>query len=191
MEGWIKLYRQLREWKWYSDINTTRVFIHLLLTVNHKDRFCDGIFVKRGQRVASFATLSDETNLTVSEVRTALEHLLSTGEITKQITNRKTVITVEKYSFFQDKQEELDKQNSEINDEPIASYLQTDRKLFATNNNERNKEYINNNINNFINSDENFEKNEEAELLRKEMNDKVLKVQDYFRKRGVNWNVLH
>ena len=187
MEGWIKLYRQLREWKWYSDINTTRVFIHLLLTVNHKDRFCDGIFVKRGQRVASFATLSDETNLTVSEVRTALEHLLSTGEITKQITNRKTVITVEKYSFFQDKQEELDKQNSEINDEPIASYSQTDRKLFATNKNVRMKEYINNNnINNFINSDENFEKNEEAQLLRKEMNDKVLKVKDYFRKRGVN-----
>ena len=190
MEGWIKLYRQLREWQWYSDINTTRLFIHLLLTVNHKDRFCDGIFVKRGQRVASFNTLADETNLTVSEVRTALEHLLSTGEITKQITNRKTVITVEKYRFFQDKQEELDKQNSEINDEPIASYSQTNRKLFATNKNERNKAYINNNnINNFINSDENFEKNEEeekeSELLKKEMNDKVLKVQEFFRKRGV------
>ena len=31
-----------------------------------------------------------------------------------------------------------------------------------------------------------FEKNEESELLRKEMNDKVLKVQEFFRKRGVN-----
>lgn len=191
MEGWIKLYRQLREWKWYSDINTTRLFIHLLLTVNHKDRFCDGIFVKRGQRVASINTLADETNLTVSEVRTALEHLISTREITKQITSKKTVISIEKYNFFQGEQNEFIEQNSELNDELIANCSQTNRKLIATNNNERNKEYINNNnINNFINSDENFEKNEEeekeSELLKKEMNDKVLKVQEFFRKRGVN-----
>lgn len=185
MEGWIKLYRQLREWKWYSDINTTRLFIHLLLTVNHKDRFCDGIFVKRGQRVASINTLADETNLTVSEVRTALEHLISTREITKQITSKKTVISIEKYNFFQGEQNEFIEQNSELNDELIANCSQTNRKLIATNNNERNKEYINNN-NIYYYSDENFEKNEEAELLRKEMNDKVLKVQDYFRKRGVN-----
>ena len=72
----------------------------------------------------------------------------------------------------------------------------TNEQPVNTNKNVRMKEYINNNnINNFINSDENFEKNEEeekeSELLKKEMDDKVLKVQEFFRKRGVNRDVLH
>ena len=32
MSGWIKLHRKITEWEWYSDANTFRVFMHLLLT---------------------------------------------------------------------------------------------------------------------------------------------------------------
>ena len=31
MSGWIKLHRSTTEWEWYSDHNTTRLFIHLLI----------------------------------------------------------------------------------------------------------------------------------------------------------------
>ena len=38
MSGWIKIHRQILEWEWYSDTNTFRVFLHLLLKANHKEK---------------------------------------------------------------------------------------------------------------------------------------------------------
>ena len=32
--GWISLYRKFTEWEWYTDANTMRVFLHLLLKAN-------------------------------------------------------------------------------------------------------------------------------------------------------------
>ena len=38
MEGWIKVHRKLVDWEWYNDINVKVVFLHLLLTANHKEK---------------------------------------------------------------------------------------------------------------------------------------------------------
>ena len=35
--NYIKLSRGLLDWEWYTDINTTRLFIHMLLKANWKD----------------------------------------------------------------------------------------------------------------------------------------------------------
>lgn len=80
--GFILLHRSILRWEWYGDLNTARLFIHLLLTVNYEPQRWQGIAVERGQRVASMAKLADETGLTVKQVRTALEHLKRTGEVT-------------------------------------------------------------------------------------------------------------
>ena len=77
--GFILLHRSILRWEWYGDLNTARLFIHLLLTVNYEPQRWQGIAVERGQRVASLAKLADETGLTVKQVRTALEHLKRTG----------------------------------------------------------------------------------------------------------------
>jgi hypothetical protein len=38
MSGWIKIHRSILEWEWYEDTNTFRLFMHLILKANHKDR---------------------------------------------------------------------------------------------------------------------------------------------------------
>lgn len=111
--GYIKLHRQILEWDWYGDINTKIVFIHLLLTVNYKPKKWHGIIIDRGQRVASLADLAEETGLTIRQIRTALEHLKATGELTKTMTSTATgqvpLITVENYTLYQDGDSESDK----------------------------------------------------------------------------------
>ena len=111
--GYIKLHRQILDWDWYGDINTKIVFIHLLLTVNYKPKRWHGIVIDRGQRVASLADLADETGLTIRQIRTALEHLKTTGEVTKTMTSTATgqapLITVENYTLYQDGDSESDK----------------------------------------------------------------------------------
>ena len=98
MKGdYIKINRSLLEWGWYKDKNTSRLFIHMLLKANWKDGFFLGIEIKRGSFVSSLAKLSEETNLSVREIRTAIKHLESTGEVTSKKYNKFSVFTVNNY----------------------------------------------------------------------------------------------
>ena len=99
--GFILLHRSILRWEWYGDLNTARLFIHLLLTVNYEPQRWQGIAVERGQRVASLAKLADETGLTVKQVRTALEHLKRTGEVTHTATSKYGLFTVNHYDRYQ------------------------------------------------------------------------------------------
>lgn len=99
--GYIKLHRRILDWEWYHDVNTKVVFLHLLLTANIKDEKWKGEEIKRGSRIASYSSLSKELGLSVQSIRTALEHLKSTGEVTIQSTAKYSIVTVLNYNAYQ------------------------------------------------------------------------------------------
>jgi hypothetical protein len=109
--GFIKVYRSLVDWEWYGDINTTRLFLHLLMTVNYEEGKWQGKEIKRGQRVTSVEKLALETKLSPRKIRTSLSKLKTTGELTIKTTNKYTLITVENYGLYQARDEQSDKQN--------------------------------------------------------------------------------
>lgn len=100
--GFVKLHRSLLKWEWYDDLNTFKLFMHLLLTVNYYDRQWRGKTVKRGSRITSYAILAKETKLSIKSVRTAIKHLISTGEVAKVSNSEYTIITVNNYDKYQD-----------------------------------------------------------------------------------------
>ena len=102
--GWIKLHRQLLQWEWYTEANTCRLFLHLLLTANNQDKKWRGIEIKRGQRICSLQQLANEIGISLQNVRTAIKNLESTGEITRHSNTKGTVITVTKYDAYQAKE---------------------------------------------------------------------------------------
>ena len=55
-EGWIKVYRKMKEWTWFNDRYTLHLFMYLLLSVNREDGECNGIKVKAGSLVTSKST---------------------------------------------------------------------------------------------------------------------------------------
>lgn len=99
--GYIKLYRSLLNWEWYDDVNTKVVFLHLLLTVSISDCKWHGIEIKRGSRVSSFSNLSEETKLTVKQIRTAISHLETTGEVARYKHAKFTVFAINNYDKYQ------------------------------------------------------------------------------------------
>lgn len=107
MSGYIKLDRKIMEWEWYRNEHTKNVFLHCLLKANWKDGSFEGKLIKRGSFVTSIKKISLELDLTEDEVRTAIKHLLKTGEITKQTTNKYSVITVSNYELYQDVPEQF------------------------------------------------------------------------------------
>ena len=101
MRDYIKVSRSMLDWEWYSDINTSRLFIHMLLKANWKDGNFKGTTVPRGSFVSSIRKLADETSLTEREVRTAINHLKTTGEVTHKSTSKYSVFTVVNYDLYQ------------------------------------------------------------------------------------------
>lgn len=105
--GFITLHRKIVDWEWYSDINVFRVFTHLILTANWEPKKWKGVSVKRGQKITSIQHIAEETGLTPQSVRTAINKLKLTGELTTKSTNKYTVVTLTNYDFYQEKEKQL------------------------------------------------------------------------------------
>ena len=150
MSDYIKLHRKFLEWEWYRNEHTKNLFIHCLLKANWKESKFEGNVIQRGSFVSSIDILASETGLTSDEVRTAIKHLICTGEITKQSTNKYTVFSVVNYDLYQPVSQAEPKQ--------APSYSQ------SIPNNRRNKEYKE--INNICapeSHDSNFDKDEQLQ----------------------------
>lgn len=104
MDGntYIKLYRNIVEWGWFKDGNTLKVFIWLLVNANIKSGEFFGAKIGRGQIATSYETVAKQTGLTYSQARTAIRHLKMTGEITGRSYRDFQVLTIVKYSQYQD-----------------------------------------------------------------------------------------
>lgn len=150
----IKVYRKFMEWEWYTDINTKTLFLHCLLRANWKEGSWMGINYLPGEFITSLPTLSLESGLTVQQVRTSLNKLISTGELTSKSTDSVTgkkltkcrIITVNNWNEYQVDNSQI---NSQINSKPnrTATGQQQDSNS-RYKNNKNNKKYKNKKNNN-------------------------------------------
>lgn len=112
MVGHIKIDRKILNWEWYSDYKMVHLFIHLLIKANYKENTWQGIKIKRGQLITGLHKLSGSTGLSVSQTRTCLNKLQTTGEIATEMTNKYTIITICKYDIYQSEKNDYRKQDS-------------------------------------------------------------------------------
>ena len=96
--GWIKLHRKILKWEWFSCSATFHLFVYLLLTANTR---WQGKVIKRGQLITSISSICKDTKLSTRQVRTSLERLKTTNEVTSETTNKYTLITICKYESYQ------------------------------------------------------------------------------------------
>ena len=89
-ETYIKLFHKILNWGWYGDTNTFRVFMHILLKANYKDTEYKGYKLHPGDCVFGRKAWAEELGLSERQVRTAIEHLKSTNEVTTKTTNKKS-----------------------------------------------------------------------------------------------------
>ena len=110
--SFVKLYRKILGWEWYTDVPTKTLFIHLLIVANRYPARWRGQEIKAGQKITSLANLAEETGLTLKQVRTALKKLEKSGEITSKGANKFTLITIENYALYQGCDDEEGKQKA-------------------------------------------------------------------------------
>ena len=148
--SYIKLFRKLTKWEWYTEPNTFKLFIHILIKANYVDKKWRGIVIKRGSFITSKQKLSAETGLSIRSIRTALRNLEKTKEIEVKATNKNTLIKALKYDFYQGCDVVGDKQNDNQTTNEMTIKRQSNDNQTTTTNKYKNIK----NIKNILNQDE-------------------------------------
>ena len=108
-DSFITLHRRITQWEWYTDGNTVRVFLHLILLANHKETRWRGEVIGRGQVLTGLDQLSREFR----------------------------VITINNYSVYQDKKERKQQANQQTDQQ--ADNKQVTASNNVNNDNNKNK----------------------------------------------------
>lgn len=121
-EGYVKMYRSVLDWEWYSDEAATRLFIHLLLTVNYLPGRFRGEEVQPGSTITSLDNLAGELGWNRSKLRRTLDKLKATGEVTTKTTNHWTTVTLGNWAKYQgcDQQTDQPTANKPTNKRPTS-----------------------------------------------------------------------
>lgn len=115
MEGWIKIYRQIRNhwiWKDKEPFDKRSAWIDLLLSVNHKSKKIpfenDFIEIERGQTLTSIKQLAERWSWSRHKVSDYLNQLEQDTMIVQIRDTRKTLVSIVNYSKYQPALEEKD-----------------------------------------------------------------------------------
>lgn len=123
---WIKLHTSITEWEWFTRPEMLQLFIYLLTRANYKDKAHQGGIIHRGQLITTTESLCLGTGLSPRQIRTCLERLCKSGEISKETTNKNTIITICNYDRYQ-----LDERNDrQTNDNKTTNDRQTKDKPY-------------------------------------------------------------
>ena len=133
-EGWVKNFRKIKHWEWYTVPNMAHLFQHLVREANSFDDRWRGVEIKRGQLVTGLFSLSTDTGLSVQSIRTCLARLKSTGEITIETTNQYSLITIVNYDNYNFNPNETNKPKADPPTKRLTNEQQT------TNNKQEEKE---------------------------------------------------
>lgn len=103
-EGYVPLYRKVKDKPWYKIVPANVVFHHCLISANWKQgELFDGTPVEIGSFITSYKKLADETGLSVGQVRRGLATLKTAHVLTHEATHQYSKITLinwGKYNAF-------------------------------------------------------------------------------------------
>jgi len=162
-DTWVKVYRKLEHWEWYTDSQSVHLFVHLLIKANHKPKKWRGININPGQFVTSRDKLSAETGISQQSIRTILNHKLSaetgisqqsirtilnrlksTNEITIKSTSTYTLVNICNWGTYQTASTPINQPINQVSNQRSTSDQPAINQRLTTNKNEENEENVKN-----------------------------------------------
>lgn len=98
---YIKLFRKITEWEHYTDGNTMRLFLHLLLNAVHDRQTAYDVPLRRGQYFTSYRQLQEDLDINVRFITESIKKLKRSGEIETERCRWGTIFTILHYDDYQ------------------------------------------------------------------------------------------
>ena len=144
-QGFIKIDRQILEWRYHDCYYAFTIWMHILLLANWTDGYFKGNPIKRGELVTSINNLMLVTGIkSDNTIRKWLKVFESEDMISLKSTNKYTHISIVNYDKFQDIGETIAELNAQQTADQTAyqsAYQSADNIRIIRN--IRSKEYIN------------------------------------------------
>ena len=118
----IKIDRNITEWRWFKDAKVFQVFSWLLIKANIKDHDFRNYKVKRGSLATSYESIANCCGMSVSSVRRVIASLEETKEIERTVRDHYQIITILNYDEYQGKPKGV--QNKHQNEQPLEQPLE-------------------------------------------------------------------
>lgn len=110
--GWIKLYRKLKDKGFYKKPYYLALWVHLLLSANHQESefLWNGklVKVKEGQFITGRKELSTQTGIPQTTIERILQTLENGHQIGQQKTSKFRLITILKWKSYQNTDRKTD-----------------------------------------------------------------------------------
>ena len=144
-QGFIKIDRQILEWRYHDCYYAFTIWMHILLLANWTDGYFKGNPIKRGELVTSINNLMLVTGIkSDNTIRKWLKVFESEDMISLKTTNKYTHINIVNYDKFQDVGETLAELNAQQTaDQSAYQSAQRSADNIRIIRNIRSKEYIN------------------------------------------------
>ena len=101
--GFIKIDRQIKDWRWWGNTNAMAIWLYILVNVNWTDGYWDHgkTIVRRGEMITSQSKMAAELGINRKTLRKYLNLFQMDGQIACSMDNRYTRISVLNYERFQ------------------------------------------------------------------------------------------
>lgn len=144
--GYIKLYRQiLKNPVVCKDSDHFSIWVYLLLNATHDnlDAIFNGVRItlKPGQLITGRKSISNDLNVDESKVRRVLNLFEKDQQISRQRSNKNSLITILKWSLYQGSDQQNEQQPT--NNRPTSDQQVTTNKNEKNDNNEKNDKNTN------------------------------------------------
>ena len=142
--SYIKLDRKISDWEWFTDGNMVKLWIYLLTHANYKDTSFQGHELKSGDVIVGRKILAERLKMSERSVRTCLEKLKKTKEVTIKTTNKYSIITIVKWAEYQCLDDDTDQQavTPTTNKRPTNDQQTTTYKKYKKLRNKESNKYI-------------------------------------------------
>lgn len=111
MEGWVKLYRKIKESSFYHDSNLVHLWLHIMLSANKFEQnylwHGEEIVIQPGQFITGRKKLSAETGIQESKIQRALKMFEKMKMIEQQTNSKSRMITVINWNMHQENEQQM------------------------------------------------------------------------------------
>lgn len=153
MEGWIKLHRQLLDSTIFQNERLLKLWIWILMRASHEGKKVrlglKEYTLSAGEFVFGYETAKEELNMPVTTLHRFMDILKREKRIGIKVENKKTIVTIENWGFFQCGGNQSGKS--------MENQWKDNGKSMETNKNVKNYKNINNNTHIHAHSEEKFQ----------------------------------
>jgi hypothetical protein len=136
--GYVKVWRKISDAGWFKNHKLCTFWLWCLTKASHKEYDmivgCQQVHLMPGEFIFGRKAASKELRMSEQSIRTLLDFLKTTSNITIKVTNKFSIISIVNWNTYQVEENEINHQSNQrlTNKQPATNHKQTHKNINTT-----------------------------------------------------------